>query len=178
MTHICVSKPIIIGSDHGLKPDRRHYLNQCWSIVNWTIGNNVPWNLHRNLYISIQENAFENVVILSRPQCVKGVIFHKSRYPKTRQKNRKDVDTDGIIKHVNKLMTRQIRWGKRIKQIVLFLQSLHHPMALREATLLGAVTTETFYLKFPSVSWSLSNIAKVFYRNRTQYSMCWCVWYC
>ena len=45
-------------------------MNQCWTIVNLTIGNN------RNLYIVIQENAFDNVVwkmaaILSRPQCDK-----------------------------------------------------------------------------------------------------------
>ena len=53
-----------------------HYLNQCWNVVNWTIRNKLQWNLKRNSYIFIQENAFENVVwkmaaILSRPQCVK-----------------------------------------------------------------------------------------------------------
>ena len=46
-----------------------------WNIVNWTIGNKLHWNLNRNSHISIQENAFDNVVwkfpaILSRPQCV------------------------------------------------------------------------------------------------------------
>ena len=45
-------------------------------IVNWTLGNKLNWNLNRNVYVFIQENAFENVVwkmaaILSRPQCVK-----------------------------------------------------------------------------------------------------------
>ena len=53
-----------------------HYLNQWWNIGSWTLGNKLQWNLYRNLYIFIQENAFENVVmklssILSRPQCVK-----------------------------------------------------------------------------------------------------------
>ena len=53
-----------------------HYLNQCWNIVNWTIENKLQWNLSRNLYVFIQENASENVVcelafILSRSQCVK-----------------------------------------------------------------------------------------------------------
>ena len=53
-----------------------HYLNQCWIIVNWALRNKLQWNLNRNSYIFIQENAFENVVcemasILSRPQCVK-----------------------------------------------------------------------------------------------------------
>ena len=58
-----------------------HYLNQCWNIVTRTPGNNLQWNLNRNLYIFIQKNAFENVVwkmaaILSRPQWVKeGVCF-------------------------------------------------------------------------------------------------------
>ena len=43
-------------------PVPSHYLNQCWSIVNWILGNNLQLNLNRNLYIFIQENAFENVV--------------------------------------------------------------------------------------------------------------------
>ena len=52
-----------------------HYLNQCWNIVNWTLGNKLKWSLNQNLYIFLQENAFENAVrktaaILSRPQCV------------------------------------------------------------------------------------------------------------
>ena len=51
-------------------------MNQCWKIVNWTLGKKLQWNRNRNLYIFIQENAFENVVwkmvaILSWPQCVK-----------------------------------------------------------------------------------------------------------
>ena len=39
-----------------------HYLNQCWNIVNWTLRNKLQWNLKRNSYIFIQENAFENGV--------------------------------------------------------------------------------------------------------------------
>ena len=74
MTHICVSKFTIIGSDNGwLAPS--HYLSQCWNIINWTLRNKRQWNPNQNLYIFIQENGFENVVwkmaaILSRPQCV------------------------------------------------------------------------------------------------------------
>ena len=53
-----------------------HYLNQCWNIVNWTLGNKLQWNFNRNSNIFIEENTFENVVcemlfISSRPQCVK-----------------------------------------------------------------------------------------------------------
>ena len=49
-------------------------LNQWWNIVIWR--KKFQWNFNRNLYIFIQENAFENVVgkmaaILSRPQYVK-----------------------------------------------------------------------------------------------------------
>ena len=54
-----------------------HYLNQCWYIINWTLGHKLQWNLNPNLYIFIQEfqNAFENgvwkmVSILSQPQYV------------------------------------------------------------------------------------------------------------
>ena len=52
-----------------------HYLNQCSNIVNWTLRNNLQWNLNRISFIFIQENVFENVVckmaiISSRPQCV------------------------------------------------------------------------------------------------------------
>ena len=39
-----------------------HYLNHCWNIVNLTLGNKLQWNLNRNEYIFIQDNAFENVV--------------------------------------------------------------------------------------------------------------------
>ena len=38
------------------------YLNQCWNIVNWNLRNKPQWNFNRNSNISIQENAFENVV--------------------------------------------------------------------------------------------------------------------
>ena len=69
VTHICVSQLITIVSDND-------YLKQWWNIVIWTRGKKFKGNLNRNLYIFIQENAFENVVwkmsaILSRPQCVK-----------------------------------------------------------------------------------------------------------
>ena len=52
-----------------------HYLNQCWDIVNWTLRDKLQWSRNRNSYISIQGNAFENVIckmaaILSRPRCV------------------------------------------------------------------------------------------------------------
>ena len=36
-------------------------LNQCWNIINWTLGNKLQWNYNRNFHIFIHENAFENV---------------------------------------------------------------------------------------------------------------------
>ena len=67
VTHICVGKLIIIGSDNGLSPARRQ-------AIIWT---NAAILLIRPLgtNIFIQENAFENIVcemafILTRPQCV------------------------------------------------------------------------------------------------------------
>ena len=76
VTHICVSKLTIIGSDNSLSPGRRQAI--IWTsagICYWTLGNKFQWTLDINLHIFIQENAFENVVwetadILSRPQCV------------------------------------------------------------------------------------------------------------
>ena len=67
VTHIYVSKLAW--------PTPSHYLNQCWNFDNCTLGNKLQWNLNRNVYIFIQENAFENLVgkmaaILYRPQCV------------------------------------------------------------------------------------------------------------
>ena len=57
-----------------------HCLNQCWFIVNWTLGNNCQWNLNQN-NIFIQENAFENVckmvATLSRPQYLIWEILDK-----------------------------------------------------------------------------------------------------
>ena len=81
VTHICVGNLTIIGSDNGLSPS--HYLNQCWNIVNWTLRNKLQWNINRNSYIFIQENAFKNIIwkkaaILSRPRCVKMARDHSA----------------------------------------------------------------------------------------------------
>ena len=63
---------------HGQAKIPSHYLNQCWNIVNWTLGNKVQWNFKQNSNIFIQENALEDVIcemasILSRPQWVKNI---------------------------------------------------------------------------------------------------------
>ena len=78
VTHIYVDKLTIIGSDNGLSPEQRQAIiwNQCWNIVNRTLGNKLQWNLNRNSNIFIEENTFENVICemlfnSSWPQSVK-----------------------------------------------------------------------------------------------------------
>ena len=82
VTHICVGNLTSIGPDNGLPPSRRQAIiwTKCWDIVNWTLTNKLQWNFNPYSNIFIQENAFENVVcemasILSRPQCVKTLIY-------------------------------------------------------------------------------------------------------
>ena len=63
MTHICVSILTIIGSDNGLSPGRHQAI--IWTnaeILLIHLRDEFQWNLKRNSYIFIQENAFENVV--------------------------------------------------------------------------------------------------------------------
>ena len=38
------------------------HCNECWIVVNWKLKNKLKWNIERNFYIFIQENAFQNVV--------------------------------------------------------------------------------------------------------------------
>ena len=57
-----------------------HYLNQCWHIVNWTLGDKLKWIFNQNSNILIQANAFENVICkmassLSQPQCVNWISY-------------------------------------------------------------------------------------------------------
>ena len=75
VTHICVSKLTIIGSDNGLAPGRRQAT--IWTnagiLLICTPRNKLQRNLNQNSCIFIQGNAFEIVVgkmvaILSRPQ--------------------------------------------------------------------------------------------------------------
>ena len=63
------------------------HCNECWIIVNWNLENKLQWNIKRNWYIFIQENAFENVVCkmaatLFWPQCVNSVEVSERYLPK------------------------------------------------------------------------------------------------
>ena len=81
MTHICISKLTIIGSDNGLLPSRRQAI--IWTNAGILLirpsGTNSSEILIEIDGILIQVNAFESVVfetaaILSRPQCVNPLI--------------------------------------------------------------------------------------------------------
>ena len=76
MTHICVSKLTIIGSDNGLSPNRRQAI--IWTNAGLLLIGPLGTNLSEILIeiVTFSENAFEGVVcetaaILSRPQWVK-----------------------------------------------------------------------------------------------------------
>ena len=81
MTHICVSKLTITGSDNGLSPGQHQAIILTNAGIMWIVPLGTNFSeilLNQNLYIFIQENAFENVwkmaFILSRPQCVKNIL--------------------------------------------------------------------------------------------------------
>ena len=78
MTHICVGKLTIIGSDNGLSPARRQAI--IWTnagiLLIGPLGTNFNELLNRIQTFSFTKNALENVIcemasISSRPQCVK-----------------------------------------------------------------------------------------------------------
>ena len=76
VTHICVNKITIIGSDNGLSPGRRQAI--IWTIAGILLIEPRGTSFNRNSIIFIHENEFESVVcemaaILFRPQCVKAL---------------------------------------------------------------------------------------------------------
>ena len=93
VTHICVSKLTIIGSDNGLSPGRRRAI--IWTnygkLLVGSLGTNFSGFSIENSPVFIQENALGNVVyemtaILIRPQwingyCVKIDIHHVDLLP-------------------------------------------------------------------------------------------------
>ena len=51
--YVSVNKPLLFQITPAWSAPS-HYLNKCWTIVNWTIGIKFQWNPHRNLHIFIQ----------------------------------------------------------------------------------------------------------------------------
>ena len=59
-----------------------HFLNQCWVIVNWTLGNHLQLNFNQNTKIFIHENVCENIIcemvaILFRERWVNICMFFR-----------------------------------------------------------------------------------------------------
>ena len=52
VTHICISKWTIIGSDNGFVTwsASSHYLNQCWNIINFTLKNRFQWLIKIHIF--------------------------------------------------------------------------------------------------------------------------------
>ena len=74
VTHTCVSKLTIIGSDNGLSPGRYQaviYTSDRILLIG-SLEKNLPWNDYRNSYIFIQGNAVENIWKMAAvlPPCV------------------------------------------------------------------------------------------------------------
>ena len=73
VTHICISK---LGhhwfrSWYFAWPAPSHYLNQCWNIVGWTLGNKFHWNLiKRYNNISFKKIHLEMSFGKWRPFCL------------------------------------------------------------------------------------------------------------
>ena len=81
MTHICVNKLTIIGSNNGLSPGRRQSI--IWTnagiLLIGPLGTN--FNETSRIIYFIQENGFQNVVrklteIVSRPHCVNTICMN------------------------------------------------------------------------------------------------------
>ena len=88
MWHIYVSKLTIIASDNGLLPNWRQTIisTNAQILLIGPLGTNFSEILIKNLYVFIQENAFEYVVwnlaaILSQPQCVNQVMYFPRQHP-------------------------------------------------------------------------------------------------
>ena len=69
--YICVSKLTTIPIMACHLVSANHYLTQCWYIVNSNLTNKLLWNLKRNSYIFIHENAFQ-----SRPCRLRNAAKH------------------------------------------------------------------------------------------------------
>ena len=64
----------IENSAYGEMNERTSSDPHPWLIINWTLGNKIQGNLYRMSYISIQENAIENIVCQIGSHFVEGKI--------------------------------------------------------------------------------------------------------
>ena len=83
-----------MDSDNGLVPIRHQaiYLNQCWIIVNWTLGNKLQWNFNQNTKLFICKNASENIVC-EMASIVQGENSCRTYWVKCWHDNQVEMDT-------------------------------------------------------------------------------------
>ena len=97
--HICVRKLTTIASDNSLSMPS-HYLNQCWNIVNWKLGNKFQWNRKGNSYIFIQQKAVENIVCKMETFCLGlNVLSHQVIFELPITYGEADVSTQAVSTH-------------------------------------------------------------------------------
>ena len=85
LIHLTLVPHINVGElgQHGFKQwlvassASSHYMIQCWLIVDWTLRNQLRWNIYHNSNISIEENAFENVVFNFPAKWSRGDMLRK-----------------------------------------------------------------------------------------------------
>ena len=81
VTHKCVSKLTLIGSDNGLSPDRRQTIirTNAGILLIRTVGTNfseILSEIHTFLLKIASENVvYEMAAILSGPQCIKSIAL-------------------------------------------------------------------------------------------------------
>ena len=128
VTHICVGKLTIIGSDNGLSPGRRQAI--IWTnagiLLIGHLGTNFSVKLIEIETFSLKKNTFENIVwkmaaILSRPQCVKckkrvccRCLLHKGAWAHSNHIPAHVVSTQTCPPNI---LASKYQWAQRVKTI-------------------------------------------------------------
>ena len=157
MTHICVSKLTIIGSDNGLSPGRHQAI--IWTnagimligTLEQTSGKSCSKFFHLISRKCIWKCRLEMAAILSRPQCVK---YDKSN--------------TGFEHKLRRTLTEIWLWGtwssQRALPLIIFLHDTHHLTTFRNQSPVypqfagqispGPEMELTLTLNYSSLAWS------------------------
>ena len=112
MTHICVSKLTIIGSDHGLSPGRCQAIANAGILLIRTSGANFSEIVSKIHTFSFKKMHLKMAPILSRPQCVKtGRAAYKITSVPSRTRASSCVNTDIGIMIKNFMICNHCRWA-------------------------------------------------------------------
>ena len=114
VTHICISKLTIIVSHNGWSPGASsHYINQCWSIINWTFRNKLQRNRNRNSYIFIPENTFKDVICEIAEFCFGLNVLTALTITSSHQQNTHDFDD--ARKNMNGIFNNYVRSASHMR---------------------------------------------------------------